>query len=319
MTPEFNLIARYFTRPTSRAVLGVGDDCALIKISDGHELAVSTDTLASGTHFFADADAEKLGHKALAVNLSDLAAMGAAPRYATLALTLPSVDENWLAAFSHGFFSLADKHGLELIGGDTTRGSLSMTLTVFGEVPAGSALRRSGACAGDDVWVSGSLGGAALALKHMQSEVVLKPNVFDRAAGRLHTPVPRVELGLALRGIATAAIDVSDGLLADLGHICERSHLAAIIDWADMPLSPALLSVGPEFRIACGLSGGDDYELCFAAPLAKRDRIDAISSSTGIPLTRIGAMHEGEARVQVRDERGQIMDIAATGFDHFSS
>lgn len=319
MTPEFNLIARHFTRPAPRAVLGVGDDCALIEIADGHELAISTDTLVAGTHFFADANAEKLGHKALAVNLSDLAAMGAVPRYVTLALTLPSVDESWLAAFSRGFFSLADKHGIELIGGDTTRGSLSMTLTVFGEAPAGSALRRSGAGAGDDVWVSGSLGGAALALKHMQSAVLLKPNVFDRAAERLHTPLPRVELGLALLGIATAAIDVSDGLLADLGHVCERSQLAATIDWANVPLSPALLSVGPEIRIACGLAGGDDYELCFTAPASNRERIDAISSRVALPLTRIGTMHEGEARVQVRDERGQILNVLTAGFDHFSS
>ncbi len=319
MTPEFSLIAKYFTRPTSRAVLGVGDDCALIRISDGHELAISTDTLAAGTHFFHDADAEKLGHKALAVNLSDLAAMGAVPRYVTLALTLPSVEENWLAGFARGFFSLADRYGVELIGGDTTRGPLSITLAVFGEVPAGSALRRSGASAGDDVWVSGSLGGAALALKHMQSTVVLKPNVFDRAAERLHTPVPRVELGLALRGITTAAIDVSDGLLADLGHICERSQLAATIEWANVPLSPALLSVGPESRIPCGLSGGDDYELCFTAPVSMRSCIDVISSEVAVPLTRIGTMHAGEPRVQVRDERGATMHIATAGFDHFSS
>lgn len=318
MTPEFSLIAKYFTRPTPTAVLGVGDDCALINVSNGHELAISTDTLVAGTHFFADADPRKLGHKALAVNLSDLAAMGAVPRYATLALTLPSVDDDWLAAFAGGFFSLADKYGLELIGGDTTRGPLSMTLTVFGEVPSTSALRRDGARAGDDVWVSGSLGSAALALKHLQSEVTLKPNIFERAAERLHTPTPRIDIGMALRGIASAAIDISDGLLADLGHICERSRLAATIAWAEVPLSPVLLSVGPELRIACALAGGDDYELCFTAPVSSRGRLEAVSTAAGVPLTRIGTMQAGDAGVMVRDERGGVMTTSAAGFDHFS-
>ncbi|MBL8522154.1 MAG: thiamine-phosphate kinase [Betaproteobacteria bacterium] len=319
MTPEFSLIARYFTRPTPRAALGVGDDCALIGVADGHVLAVSTDTLVSGTHFFVDADPVKLGHKGLAVNLSDLAAMGAVPRYVTLALTLPSVDDAWLDAFSRGFFSLADRYNVELIGGDTTRGPLSMTLTVFGEVPLSSALRRDGAKAGDDVWVSGSLGGAALALKHMQSKVALKPNVFERAAERLHSPLPRIELGLALRGIASAAIDISDGLLADLGHICERSKLMAEIEWASVPLSPALLSVGPELRVPCGLAGGDDYELCFTAPAAMRARIDSIAAEVGVPMTRIGVMRQGDVGVVARDEKGELMTASAAGFDHFSS
>lgn len=315
---EFDLIAKYFTRPTPNAVLGVGDDCALITVAAGRELAISTDTMVSGTHFFADADPEQLGHKALAVNLSDLAAMGARPLHVTLALTLPAIDEHWLAAFSRGFFTLADRHGVGLIGGNTTRGPLSMTLTVFGDVPAGTALRRDGAKVGDDIWVSGTVGGAALALRHLQAAVVLKPEILARAQKRLHVPVPRIEPGLALRGIASAAIDVSDGLLADLGHICERSRLAAAIAWPAVPLSPVLLSVDPATRIACGLSGGDDYELCFTAPPSARDRIASVAAETSVPLTRIGVMSAGAPVVTVHDEKGQAMRIGSTGFDHFA-
>ncbi len=318
MTPEFDLITKYFTRPVTRAALGVGDDCALIRVAEGCELAISTDTLVSGTHFFADADPFKLGHKALAVNLSDLAAMGAAPRYVTLALTLPAVDHAWLAAFSRGFFTLADATGVELIGGDTTRGPLSMTLTVFGEVLAGKALRRDAAKAGDDIWVSGSLGGAALALRHLQETLALKPAVLERALERLLLPVPRNALGSALVGTARAAIDISDGLLADLTHICERSKLAAIVEWTAVPLSPMLLSVGPEVRIPCALAGGDDYEICFTAPPQNREIIDGIAAATGIALTRIGTMQAGDAAVEVRDERGMPMNLPVAGFDHFS-
>ncbi len=319
MTPEFDLIARYFTRSPSRAVLGIGDDCALIKVADECVLAISTDTLVSGTHFFADADARKLGHKALAVNLSDLAAMGATPRHVTLALTLPAVDHAWLSAFSGGFFELADQHDVELIGGDTTRGPLSMTLTAFGEIENGRALRRDGSRAGDDVWVSGSLGGAALALMHLQSRLTLKPGVFERAAVRLHLPQPRIALGEALLYLATAAIDVSDGLLADLGHIATRSGLAATVDWPAVPLAPPLLSVGPAERMACSLSGGDDYELCFTAPPAARGAIDAVSARLGLPLTRIGTMGAPGAGVTVLDEHGRAIRIDRPGFDHFGA
>ena len=317
MTPEFDLIAKYFTRPVTRAVLGVGDDCALIRVVDGCELAISTDTLVSGTHFFPDADAFKLGHKALAVNLSDLAAMGAAPRYVTLALTLPAVDDAWLAAFSRGFFKLADETGIELIGGDTTRGPLSMTLTVFGEVPAGKALRRDGARAGDDIWVSGSLGGAALALKHLQGALTLEPVFLERALERLNLPVPRNALGGALVAVAHSAIDISDGLVADLGHICERSRLAAVVEWPSVPLSPALLPVGPVFRLPCALAGGDDYELCFTASENERMAIDVIAATTGVALTRIGKMQAGDSQVTVRDKDGVPMNIPVAGFDQF--
>ena len=319
MSPEFALIAKYFTRPVRNATLGVGDDCALIGVSAGCELAISTDTLVSGTHFFPDADPEKLGHKALAVNLSDLAAMGAMPRYATLALTLPKVDESWLAAFSRGFFALADAFSVELIGGDTTSGPLSITLTVMGEVAAGQALRRDGAKAGDDIWVSGSLGAAALALKHIQGAVTITPAVFESAAENLHRPTPRVELGRALIGVAASAIDVSDGLVADLAHICERSKLSAHVLWATVPIFAPLHSLAVEDRIACALAGGDDYELCFAAPESKRQELLLLSEKSLLPLTRIGYMRRGEPKVYVRDEFGDEVAIASAGFDHFTT
>ena len=319
MTPEFDLIAKYFTRPIANAALGVGDDCALVVVTPGHELAISTDTLVSGTHFFADADPVKLGHKALAVNLSDLAAMGAAPRYVTLALTLPKVDADWLDGFSRGFFNLARDVAVELIGGDTTRGPLSMTLTVLGEVPAGKALRRDRARAGDDIWVSGSLGGAAIALKHLQGAALLNPVILERALERLHKPVPRIALGCALRDVAHSAIDLSDGLVADLAHICERSALAAVVDWQSVPLSPALLSVGPDLRVACALAGGDDYELCFTAGEGVRLEIESLAATTGVAVARIGKMQRGDPRVTVNDEHGSPIKLAVAGFDHFAA
>jgi thiamine-monophosphate kinase len=317
MSPEFDLIARHFTRPAKNATLGIGDDCALIGVPPGCELAISTDTLVLGTHFFHDADAEKLGHKAFAVNLSDLAAMGATPRYVTLALTLPSIDERWLAAFARGFFVLCDEVQVELIGGDTTRGPLSITLTVLGEVGIGKALRRDGAHAGDDIWVSGDLGGAALALKHMQGAVNLPAGVFEIAAAKLHTPSPRIALGRALVGVASSAIDLSDGLVADLGHICERSQLSAYIELNDLPFFTPLHSVDASLRHACVLSGGDDYELCFTAPEKKRNELSRISVETGLALTRIGSMRAGGAQVHVRSENGDEMQILHAGFDHF--
>ncbi len=319
MTPEFALIAKFFNRPAARAVLGVGDDCALIAPTPGCELAISTDTLVSGTHFFADSDPFKLGHKALAVNLSDLAAMGASPRFVTLALTLPSIDEGWLAEFARGFFALAEISGAELIGGDTTRGPLAMTLTVFGEIGAGKALRRDRALSGDDIWVSGALGGAAMALKHLQGTAVIPAEFLETALACLHTPIPRNALGGALVDIAHAAIDISDGLIADLTHICERSHLAATIDWPAVPRAPALTFATPALAQACALAGGDDYELCFTAAKDRRDEIAAIARATGVALTRVGVMRAGNPHVIVVDAHGAPMDIPRAGFDHFTS
>jgi thiamine-monophosphate kinase len=321
LTPEFNLIALYFTRPTKRAVLGIGDDCALIKVAAGCELAISTDALVEGVHFFAGANAEKLGHKSLAVNLSDLAAMGATPRYVTLALTLPTIDDAWLAAFSRGFFALADEFDVELIGGDTTRGPLSITLTVMGEIEAGRALRRDGAKAGDDIWVSGTLGGAALALMHLQGNVQLQPHIFSRVEDRLHRPSPRVTLGQTLLGAASAALDISDGLVADLGHICERSKLSAVIERDLLPLASPLLSVRADFRDECALSGGDDYELCFTAPVTARAEIEIAGAKCGVAVTRIGSMKtlDPSQRVKVIDESGLEVTPKKTGFDHFAA
>lgn len=312
---EFDLIRRYFTRPTPGVTLGVGDDAALLRVDEGMELAVSTDMLVSGTHFFPDADPVLLGHKTLAVNISDLAAMGAAPRWATLALSLPSVDEAWLEKFSQGFFALAERHGVELIGGDTTRGPLNLSVTIMGEVPRGAALRRDGAQAGDDIWVSGSLGEAALALAHLQGRIVLPPEVFAACAKRLHQPQPRVALGLALRGIANSAIDVSDGLLADLGHILERSQVGAEIEYAELPCG--VLNHGELIAQRCILAGGDDYELCFTAPSAHREKISAISATLALPLTRIGSITAGKG-CTVRAADGSAMQIEEQGYDHFA-
>lgn len=325
MTPEFNLIARYFTRSTKRAALGIGDDCALIKVSAGCELAISTDTLVEGVHFFAGADAEKLGHKSLAVNLSDLAAMGATPRYVTLALTLPSIDDAWLAAFSRGFFSLADEFDVELIGGDTTRGPLSITLTIMGEIEAGRALRREGAVAGDDIWVSGTLGGAALALMHMQQKIQLQPHIFARVEDRLHRPSPRIALAQTLLGAVSAAIDISDGLVADLGHICERSKLSAVIERGLLPLASSLMSVRADLREGlineCALSGGDDYELCFTAPVAARAEIEIAGAKCGVAVTRVGSMKllDPNQLVKVIDESGRDVSPKKSGYDHFAT
>src|SRR5215216_4030348 len=234
---EFDLIARHFTRPAANAVLGVGDDCALLNVTNGMDLAVSTDTMVSGTHFFPEVDAEHLGHKALAVNLSDMAAMGAMPYWAMLAITVPTVDHAWLGAFAKGFFDLAEEFNVSLVGGDTTRGPLSLTVTIMGEVPAGAALRRSGAKAGNDIWVSGNVGDAALAVAHRHGKIVLAEDDYHEAVMRLFEPTPRVKLGQALRGMATSAIDISDGLLADLGHICRLSGVGATVDFARVPLS----------------------------------------------------------------------------------
>ena len=319
LSSEFDLIARHFTRPAANAVLGVGDDCALVDITNGMDLAVSTDTMVSGTHFFPDVDPENLGHKALAVNLSDMAAMGAMPYWAMLALTLPSVDHAWLAAFAKGFFDLAAEFNVSLIGGDTTRGPLTLTVTIMGEVPAGAALRRSGAKAGNDVWVSGNIGDAALAVAHRHGKVVLAENDYHEAVLRLYEPTPRVQLGQALRGIATAAIDVSDGLLADLGHICRLSGVGATVDLNSIPVSP----IGAKhFSSDAGrtaiVAGGDDYELCFTAAPNSRESIAEMEDSLGIPLTRIGQVKRGKG-VSLLGPDGKPVKIDGRGYDHFSA
>ncbi|MBE0612606.1 MAG: thiamine-phosphate kinase [Burkholderiales bacterium] len=319
MTSEFDIIRRHFTRPVKRALLGVGDDCALIAPESDAQFAVSTDMLVEGRHFSAGTDAARLGHKALAVNLSDLAAMGAEPRYATLALSLPDADENWLAQFSEGFFKLAAAFGVELIGGDTTRGPRTISITVIGAVPPELALRRDGAKAGDEVWLSGCTGDAALALAHQEGRIRLDAGALAHCNARLHTPVPCVALGVALRGVASSAIDVSDGLVADLGHIGERSGAAIELRFARLPRSRALKTCADE-RLAqeCLLAGGDDYELAFTASIDARAKVEALAGKLGLTLTCIGSVGAGEpGLVSVYDGNGKPIQIASKGYDHF--
>ncbi|HJU70548.1 MAG TPA: thiamine-phosphate kinase [Paucimonas sp.] len=321
MLSEFDLIAHYFTRPPrpgSRAVLGIGDDCALLAPAPGMQLAISTDMLVEGRHFFAQADPLQLGHKCLAVNLSDLAAMGAQPLAFTLALALPDARPEWLSPFAQGLFALADCHGCELIGGDTTRGPLNICITVFGEVPAGLALRRDAAQVGDDIWVSGTLGDARLALAGYRNEVALAAADLDLAAGRMHVPTPRIELGLALRGIAHAAIDISDGLSGDLGHILQRSGVGATLDVDALPPGPALARCAPDLRRRFALAGGDDYELCFTAPAPKRQAVLDAAQSAGIAVTRTG-MIEATPGLRLIDAHGAPLQLPLSSFDHFAA
>lgn len=318
MPSEFELIARHFTRPAPGARLGVGDDAALLAPSAGMELAVSTDMLLVGRHFLPGDDPVKLGHKTLAVNLSDLAAMGARPRWALLALALPEADEDWLAAFSRGFFALAGRHGVELVGGDTTRGPLNLCVTLLGEVEAGQALTRAGARPGDEIWVSGTLGGAALGLAHARSEVVLTPAEAASCLERLHAPEPRVTLGRALQGVASAAIDVSDGLLADLGHILERSGVAAELDFLRLPAPQAVASrLSDPIVRRCLLAGGDDYELCFTAPPDRADAVVAAGRMAGVAVTRIGRVLAGAGLVLIGPDAVTVA-ITERGYDHFA-
>jgi thiamine-monophosphate kinase len=320
---EFELIERFFTRPprAPSVRVSVGDDAALLAPSPGCEVAVSVDMLVSGRHFRADADPEKLGHKTLAVNLSDLAAMGASPRWALLACALPGNDAQWLAAFARGFHALADAYGVDLVGGDTTRGPLTLCVTIMGEVPAGAALLRSGAQVGDDVYLSGEVGDAALALAAMNGRLTLEADALEAARERLETPTPRIALGQALRGIATAALDVSDGLVGDLMHILERSGVGATVDLAAIPRSAALsrLVQGRHRRLAveCLLAGGDDYELCFTAPASAAARVAAIAASAKLPLTRVGTITGGSGLV-VRDEHGVALPELPRAYDHFA-
>ena len=317
MSGEFDAIRRHFTYPAPGSVLGVGDDAALLRVAPRMELAVSADMLVSGRHFLPDAAPEALGHKTLAVNLSDMAAMGAAPRWATLAIALPRLDDRWLAAFMRGFMRLARRHGTDLVGGDTTRGPLTLSVQIMGEVPRGAALRRDGARAGDDVWVSGTLGDAALALAALDGRVDVPKPSLARLRQRLDRPTPRVALGLALRGVARSAIDVSDGLVGDLGHICERSGLAAEVDVDALPKSTALKACDDARAVrAAQLAGGDDYELCFTAPRAARAAVRAAAREVRVPVACIGRMLRGAARVRVLSA-GRELRLPRGGYDHF--
>lgn len=318
MPSEFELIKRHFSHPAPSAMLGVGDDCALVQSRPETALALTTDMLVEGTHFAAGTDACRLGHKSLAVNLSDLAAMGADPRWALLSLALPAADDAWLREFAAGFYALAADHGVDLIGGDTTRGPLAISVTLIGEVPGDLALRRDGALPGDDIWLSGATGEAALALAHRAGRTALAEPLLAQCATRLDAPEPRVELGGRLRGLAHSAIDVSDGLIADLGHLLDMSGVGAEVRYDLLPRAPAIAACGDaELVLACLASGGDDYELLFTAPPSRRGDIDALSAELGLALTRIGGIVPGKAEAQLIDGQGNALTLRRSGFDHF--
>lgn len=317
---EFDIIQRYFTRktpPDPALILGIGDDAALLRIPAGMELAVSVDTLVQGVHFPATTTPADIGYKALAVNLSDMAAMGAEPRWATLALTLPDPDENWLKNFSTGFFELADSHGVQLIGGDTTLGPLAVTIQIHGLVPAGSALRRSGACAGDLIYVTGCVGDAGLALLALQNMITLPSNQLAQVMTRLNRPEPRIKEGIALRGIASAAIDISDGLAADLGHILKASGVGAMLNMEHLPLSAAAT---PVLDKAGGwnlpLNAGDDYELCFTVPRENQTKLQKAIQQFPCRCTCIGTIEE-TLGLRCQLVNGELFEPIRAGYQHF--
>ena len=319
---EFELIARWFTRPARRAVLGVGDDCALWQPELGMQLAVSCDMLVEGRHFLPTVAPDRLGHKALAVNLSDLAACGATPRAFLLALAMPRVDEAFLDGFARGLFALADEHGIELIGGDTTAGPLNLCVTVFGEVPSGQALLRSGARAGEALWVShpvgGGLGDARLALEVFRGRVALDAEDFDAVRARMERPTPRNALGVALRGLATSGIDLSDGLVGDLGHVLERSGVGATL-WADaLPASRSVAALPTALRRDCALAGGDDYELLFSAPAGCEAALHEAARAAGCAVTRIGRI-DAEPGLRIVDANDVPLTQRFGAFDHFKA
>ncbi|MBY0577799.1 MAG: thiamine-phosphate kinase [Burkholderiales bacterium] len=315
MASEFEIIDRYFTREARGALLGIGDDCALI--ASMKTIAVSTDMLIAGIHFFQDDDPFLLGRKALAVNLSDMAAMGAMPRWATLALALPSAEESWLDAFSKGFMMQAERYCVDLVGGDTTRGPLAICVQIMGEVEEALALKRSGAMAGDEIWVSGTLGDAALGLAHLQKRIVLDEGDAASCLEALRNPVPRVDLGIRLAGISRCAIDLSDGFCADLGHILERSKVSAIVEADAIPLSEVVEKYRENPVAAHAiLAGGDDYELCFTAPVERSEEILALGKSLSMRLTRVGKIAAG-AGLTLLDAQGKAIAMEETGYEHF--
>ncbi len=317
---EFDLIRNYFTRPAQHAVLGVGDDCALLAIAPGMQLATSTDMLVEGRHFVSTIHPRRLGHKALAVNLSDLAACGARPLAFTLALSLPAIDEHFLSGFSEGLLSLAQAQGCELIGGDTTRGPLNICITVFGEVPAGQALLRSQGQAGDDLYVSGCLGDARLALEVLRGSLSMAGDGFDQTRRALEEPTPRVALGLALRGLAHCAIDLSDGLLGDLRHLLLASRLEAHVDVDALPRSELMARLPTHWQHQCTLAGGDDYELLFSAAPGAAPQVQAAAQVSGVTLTRIGSLHHGPqaGAVHLHNAQGRPVSDSWSSFDHFA-
>jgi len=317
---EFDLIRQHFTRATRHTDLGVGDDAALISCHASMQLAISTDMLVAGTHFFEDANPYFIGWKSLAVNISDMAAMGADPKWATLAIALPQNDPAWLQQFSAGFFDCAQAFDVDLIGGDTTQGPLTISVQIIGKVPIGKALRRNGAKLDDDIWVSGRLGDAAMALAHLQGKLTLPESLLAICKQALDAPQPRVKLGLALENIAHCVIDISDGLLADLGHILEASKLGACLKLGEIPYSKNVFfdkGLRDPQLLKMVLAGGDDYELCFSASPDKRADIIELSKDLNLPLTMIGQMTSGTG-VSLLGLDNEIVAFKETGFDHFS-
>jgi thiamine-monophosphate kinase len=316
---EFDLIARYFARPAPSGFLGVGDDCALFAVTPGHHLATSADLLIEGRHFLSNVDPAALGHKALAVNLSDLAAMGARPLACLLSLSLPHVDEAWLDAFAGGFHALAGQAGCPLVGGDTTRSpaGIVINVTVLGEVRPGQALLRSAARADDDIWVTGDLGAADIALQLLQGRLPADGALLEATRPALERPLPPWEFAQGLAGIAHAAIDISDGLAQDLGHILEASHCGAELDCEALPLAPALQHLDLAVVRNAALTGGDVYQLCFTAEPARREQISRLARDAALRVTRIGRIvtHPG-LRISMADKTPVVLDKA--GFDHFS-
>ena len=331
---EFDLIERFFktaanslrTNANHAITLGIGDDCALIKPRADEEIAITSDMLVEGRHFFTGANPELLGRKALAVNLSDLAAMGARPIGFTLAIALPTIDSTWLEAFSKGLFAMAEEYSCPLIGGDTTAGPLTISITAFGALPKGEAIRRSGAKPGDDIWVSGTVGDARLALAALRHEITLSAEDLQQIEHRMHNPTPRIALGMQLRNIASSALDVSDGLLGDLRHILKQSQVDAEIQLDKLPKSDTLQKQDVQIQKQFSACGGDDYEICFTAPASQRDKIEAISKLIEVPLTIIGKIvpkNDLEAKVYLLDESGTLLSDAEAAlflksFDHFA-
>lgn len=327
MASEFDLISRFFKRPVPAGMLGGGDDCALFRISPGLELATSKDLLLEGRHFFPDVDPYTLGYKSLAVSLSDLAAMGAKPIACLLGLALPSFDESWVARFADGFYALADQHGCALIGGDTTRSEhgIAISVTVFGEVDPAQAMRRNAAKVGDDIWVSGQLGAADVAYRILAGSLKdgpdeglfgLEGSVLEQTRASLECPNPRVFLGRRLAAHTHAAIDISDGLLQDLGHILQASGVGARIDESLLPVHPALAQLSLPDRRHALLAGGDVYELCLTAAEDQRDNFERIGFEAGVPLMRIGQIIAAK-ELRVVDDAGQRIEPLPQGFDHF--
>ena len=331
---EFDLIQRFFKagadamRPNDEKTiaLGIGDDCALLNPAAGEEIAITSDMLVEGRHFFMGANPELLGRKALAVNLSDLAAMGAKPIGFTLAIALPTVDKAWLEAFSKGLFAVANQYSCPLIGGDTTAGPLTISITAFGSTPSGKAIRRSGAKTGDDIWVSGAVGDARLALAALRHEMNLSESDLKQIEHRMHNPTPRVDLGMKIREVASAALDISDGLLGDLQHILKQSQVSAEVFLDQLPKSEILQKQSEDVQNQFAACGGDDYEICFTAPIEKRDAIDKISTALNLPITRIGSITEkvgATEKLFLLNKNGDLLDEIKSAallksFDHFA-